>query len=68
MADQQPNFFDTFTGTEADQMQAVMAKLDAVPWAQAILFMVFNKTAAWPARTWPVSSSSGLGMSYTTPA
>jgi hypothetical protein len=37
MADQQPNFFDTFTGSEADAMEKIIAELDRVPWAQGIL-------------------------------
>jgi len=37
MADQQPNFFDTFTGSEAERMETIMADLDGVPWAQGIL-------------------------------
>ena len=37
MADQQSNFFDTFTGSEAERMETIMAELDGVPWAQEIL-------------------------------
>jgi hypothetical protein len=37
MADQQSNFFDTFTGSEAERMEIIVAELDGVPWAQGIL-------------------------------
>ena len=37
MADQQPSFFDTFAGREAERMETIMAELDGVPWAQGIL-------------------------------
>jgi hypothetical protein len=37
MDDKQPDFFDTFTGSEAERMETIMAELDGVPWAQAIL-------------------------------
>src|SRR6266852_7235423 len=37
MADQQPNFFDTFTGSEAERMETITAELDGVPRAQGIL-------------------------------
>jgi hypothetical protein len=37
MADQQPSFFDSFTGSEAERMEIVMAELNNVPWAQGIL-------------------------------
>jgi hypothetical protein len=37
MADQEPNFFDTFTGGEADRMETIIGELDRVPWAQGIL-------------------------------
>src|SRR5580693_6221195 len=36
----QSNFFDTFTEREATRMEAVMADLDGVPWAQGILHNV----------------------------
>jgi hypothetical protein len=37
MDDKQFNSFDTFTGSEAERMETIMAELDGVPWAQAIL-------------------------------
>jgi hypothetical protein len=37
MDNKQPDFFDTFTGSEAERMETIMAELDGVPWAQAIL-------------------------------
>ena len=40
MADQQTNFFDTFTAREADRMEAIIAELNGVPWAQGILHSV----------------------------
>jgi hypothetical protein len=40
MAAQQSNFFDTFTGSEAERMKTIMAELDRVPWAQGILYGV----------------------------
>jgi hypothetical protein len=37
MTDQQTSSFDTFTGSESDRMEAIIAELDGVPWAQGIL-------------------------------
>jgi hypothetical protein len=37
MADQQPSFFDTFTGDEAERMETIIAELGRVSWAQGIL-------------------------------
>src|SRR5689334_11776844 len=37
MIDPQTNFFDTFTGTEAERMKVVIAELEGMPWAQSTL-------------------------------
>ena len=38
MAQEEANFFDTFTGAEADFMEVVINDLDSVPWAQSLLY------------------------------
>jgi hypothetical protein len=38
MTQEDANFFDTFTGAEADFMEAVIKDLDGVPWAQSLLY------------------------------
>jgi hypothetical protein len=40
MTEQQPSFFDTFTGSESDRMETIIAELDGVSWAQGILHEV----------------------------
>src|SRR6266436_3014365 len=40
VVEQQPHFFDTFTGREAERMETVMVELDRVPWAQRVLHEV----------------------------
>jgi hypothetical protein len=37
MSDQQPTFFDTFTGREAERMETIIPELGRVSWAQGII-------------------------------